>query len=66
MVARSGVYFGTPLKGQRRVTQGKTLCPTILNVMVDTVLRHWVSVVAETEGGEGPEGFGRDIYRLAA
>ena len=66
MVARNGGYFGPPFKGQCGVTQGDPLFLTVVNVMVDAVLRHWVSVVEETEGTAEPstEGFGQDIQRL--
>ena len=42
MVARAGGYFGTGFKGARGVTQGDALSPTIFNVVVDAVVRHWV------------------------
>ena len=40
MVARAGQYYGTGFKGERGVTQGDPLSPTIFNVVVDAVLRH--------------------------
>ena len=43
MVARAGRYYGTDFKGERGVTQGDPLSPTIFNVVVDTVVRHWVN-----------------------
>ena len=53
MVARTGAYYGAPFHGDRGVTQGDPLSPTILNVVVDAVVRHWESLlVAEREGGE--------------
>ena len=65
-VARPGGYFGPPFNDQCGVTQGDPLSLTVVNVMVDTVLRHWVSVVAATEWTAEPstEGFGQDIQRL--
>ena len=59
-------YYRGTFKGQLRVTQGYPFSPTIFNVVVDVVLRHWVYVVSEEEKEveEGPEGFGRDIHRL--
>ena len=45
MLAKDGGYFGRPFKGYRDVMQGKTLPPTIFNVIVDAVIRHWVTVV---------------------
>ena len=43
------------------MTQGEPLFPTIFNVLVDAVLFHWVSVVAEVEGQARLEGFGTDV-----
>ena len=53
MVARAGGYFGLPFKGYRVVTQGDPLSPTLFNVVVDAVIRHWVTVVASTKEGMG-------------
>ena len=47
MVARAGEYFGTGFKGARGVTQGDPLSPTILNVVVDAVVRHWLMLEVE-------------------
>ena len=50
MVARSSGYYGEAFKGARGVTQGDPLSPTIFNVVVDTVVRHWIDgIVDETE-----------------
>ena len=46
-------------KGGRGVTQGDPLSPTIFNVVVDTVVRHWVTGVivdVEERGELGKEG----------
>ena len=59
MVAREGGYYGTGFKGERGVTQVDPLSPTISNVVVDAVVRHWVTLaVEETEmqGERGREG----------
>ena len=53
MVARAGCYYGTGFKGERVVTQGDLLSPIIFNVVVDVVVRHWVTLAvkeAETWG----------------
>ena len=54
MVARAGGYYGEVFKGARGVTQGDPLSPTIFNVVVDAVVRHWIEgLVTETvEKGE--------------
>ena len=52
MVARSGGYYGSPFRADIGVTQGDPLSPTIFNVVVDAVVRHWkYLLVAEREGG---------------
>ena len=51
MVARAGGYLGLPFKGYRYVPQGYPLLPTLLNVVVDVVIYHWVTVVAPTTDG---------------
>ena len=59
IVARAGGYYREAFKGARRVTQGDPLSPTIFNVVVDAVVRHWIDVlVAETaeKGETGREG----------
>ena len=62
-MAKAGGYFGRPFKGYGGVTQGKPLSPTISNVVVDAVIRHWVTVVTPTEAGTG--GLGLTIIDLA-
>ena len=64
MVAKSGGYFGRPFKDYQGVAQGDTLSSTIFNVVVHTVIRHWVMVVTPTEAGTG--GLGLTIIDLAA
>ena len=45
MVAKSGGYYRSNFQGFRGVTQGDPLFPTIFNVVVDEVVRHWVEVM---------------------
>ena len=59
MVARAGRYYGKAFKGARGVTQGDPLSPTIFNVVVDAVVRHWIDGIfdeAEEKGETGQEG----------
>ena len=50
MVSRAGGYYGEVFKGARGVTQGDPLSPTIFNVVVDAVVRHWIDrIVNEAE-----------------
>ena len=43
MMAKAGGYFGSTFKGYRGITQGKPLSPTIFNVIVEAVIRHWMT-----------------------
>ena len=59
MVAKAGVYYGLASQVFKGVTQGGALSPTIFNVVVDAVVRHWVEVMvegADNQGGSGQEG----------
>ena len=58
-MARAAGYYGTAFVGERGVTQGDPLPPTIFNVVVDAVVRHWVNGImdaAEDKGETGREG----------
>ena len=56
MVARAGGYYGDTFKGDRGVTQGDPLSPTIFNVVVDAVVRHWVTMALEEAEKRGERG----------
>ena len=54
MVERVGGYYVEAFKGARGVTQGDPLLPTIFNVVLDALVRHWVKMVlAEADKREG-------------
>ena len=59
MAVRSGGYYGAAFKGEQGVTQGDLLPPTLFNVVVDAVIRHWLEGLQaekeekDAEGGEG-------------
>ena len=58
MVARAGRYYGKGFKGERGVTQGDPLSPTIFQVVVDAVVHHWLLLTtqeAERRGERGRE-----------
>ena len=40
-------------KGFRGVTQGDPLSPSLFNVVVDAVVRHWVEEMVYIAGGKG-------------
>ena len=56
MVVISSGYHGDPFKGYRGVTHIDPLPPTIFNVVVDGVLRHWVMELSREEAVT--DGFG--------
>ena len=50
MVMRAGGYYGTASQGACGVIHVDHLSPTIFNVVVDVVVRHWVTgVIADAE-----------------
>ena len=55
MVARAGSYYWKGFKGGRGVMQGDPLSPTIFNVVVDAVVRHWLQIATQEaeRRGEG-------------
>ena len=61
MAARAGGYYGKAFKGERGVTQGDPLSPTIFNVLVDAVVRHWLEVLKAAKEEKGAKGGGGDI-----
>ena len=59
MVARVGGYYRPAFKGDQGVTQGDPISPTIFNMVVDAVARHWLTVMVEgveEQGEHGQEG----------
>ena len=63
-MARAGGYFVLPFKRYHGTTQVDPLPPKLFNMVVNSIIHHWVTVVAEIE--EGPEGLGMSIWDLAA
>ena len=53
MVARAGAYYGAAFAGAPGVTQVDPLYPTIFNLVVDAVVRHWLSVMVEVAKERG-------------
>ena len=56
---RAGGYYSTAFQEERGVTQGDPISPAIFNVVVDAVVRQWVTGViagAEERSERGMEG----------
>ena len=59
LVATAGGYYGLAFQVFGGVTQGVSLSPTIFNVGVGAVVRHWFDVMVESadkQSGRGQEG----------
>ena len=63
-VARAGGYYGEGFQGFWGVTQWDPLSPTIFNLVVDAVVRHWVLLVEGLAGGK--VGWGREVLHRSA
>ena len=63
MVARAGGYYVEPFHRERGVTQGDPLLPTISNVVVDAVVHHRESLVAE--GADRDDSSSNEVAQLA-
>ena len=44
MMDHTGGYYGAGLRGLQGLNQGYPLSPTIFNVVMDAVVRNWVSL----------------------
>ena len=64
VVTRAGVYYGPTFKGYHIFDQAENLSPTLFNVVMESVIRHWMKVAAATEAGT--EGLGLSIRDLVA
>ena len=56
VVARQGGYHGDPFEVTRGLTQGDIPSPTIFNVVVDAIVRYWLSLVVDD--GSKADGLG--------
>ena len=52
-----GVYYGQTFRGVIGVTQGDPMSPTIFNVLLDAVVHHWESLVAERAEGDSSKDY---------
>ena len=55
-MAKAAVYYGTAFGGERGITQGDPLSPTIFNVVVGAVVQHWVNGIVEAAVAKGEPG----------
>ena len=62
MVSQAGQYHGFPFRVLHGFTQGDSLSRTISNMVVDSVIRNWVMLVAGEEAV--PDGLGRSFQWL--
>ena len=56
MVAEAGGLLRDIVPGITGVVEEDPLSPTIFNVVVDAMVRHWVEVMAETAGRQDRRG----------
>ena len=56
MVARAGGYYREAFKAARGVRQGNPLSPTIFNVVMDFLVRHWVTMLLDKADKRGQGG----------
>jgi exonuclease III len=59
LVVRQAGYHGKPFSASRGVTQGDPASSTIFNIVIDAVVRYWLSLVLE--GTETDDGLGRSV-----
>ena len=63
VVARAGGYYGETFQGLLGVIQVYPLYPTIFNVVVDTLVQHWIILVEGDVGGQ--DGLEREVLHRA-
>lgn len=59
VVARQGGYHGDPFEVTRGLTQGDIPSPTIFNIVVDAIVRYWLSLVVDD--GSEVDGLGMTV-----
>ena len=66
VVAKSGGGYRNVLQSHCKVTQGVPLSPMIFNVVVNSFIRHWVTVVGGAKEDAGQEVLGTSTQALSA
>jgi hypothetical protein len=51
VVAKQGGHFGVAFPATRGVTQGDLVSPTIFNIVVDTIVWHWLNIISVGQSG---------------
>jgi Reverse transcriptase (RNA-dependent DNA polymerase) len=64
LVVRQAGYHGKPFMASRGVTQGDPASSTIFNIVIDAVVRYWLSLVLD--GAESDDGVGRSVAEQLA
>ena len=65
-MAQQGGFYGEPFSAGRGVTQGDLFSPTGFNVLVDAIVRYWLTLFL-ADGSEDMEGLGLSVSeRLCA
>ena len=51
MIAKEQGFYGPPFGTSRGMTQGSKFSPSAFNIIVDKVVRYWLALVLEDDGG---------------
>ena len=51
MIAKEQGFYGSPFGTSRGMTQGSKFSPSAFNIIVDKVVRYWLALVLEDDGG---------------
>ena len=65
IVAKAGGNYGPSFQSHHRVTQVDPLSPTIFNVVVETIIGHWMAVVSHPQEGSLQKGMIISIQDLS-
>jgi hypothetical protein len=60
VVAKQGGHFGVAFLATRGFTQGDIVSPTIFNILVDSVIQHWLNLILDN--GSEVNSFGHTVW----
>ena len=66
VVARQSGYHGPAFKAGRGLTQGGIVSPRFFNILLDAVIRHWLSLVLDNNGDLVHDGMGDNVAERLA